>query len=154
LISSIRFLEIPNILCVWGYASNSYKKNWISFYFNFSFKLQISNYQFNSEWFMILVAGCWTKLYFPTLVEVNIFCSQFHDYIFFFLEFRVISKIAFHFCQLIFWSIVSYSTETGHLSCSFAHGLCGWIQHREGDLHWETTADPSGIMVVIGSNDK
>uniref|UniRef100_A0A8C1YY89 Nephronectin a n=1 Tax=Cyprinus carpio TaxID=7962 RepID=A0A8C1YY89_CYPCA len=34
--------------------------------------------------------------------------------------------------------------ETGHLSCSFDHGLCAWIQHREGDLHWETTADPSG----------
>ncbi|KTG46951.1 hypothetical protein cypCar_00001355, partial [Cyprinus carpio] len=34
--------------------------------------------------------------------------------------------------------------ETGHLSCSFDHGLCGWIQHREGDLHWETTADPLG----------
>ncbi|KAI2668197.1 Nephronectin [Labeo rohita] len=34
--------------------------------------------------------------------------------------------------------------ETGHLSCSFDHGLCGWIQRREGDLHWETTADPSG----------
>ncbi|XP_016124784.1 nephronectin a isoform X1 [Sinocyclocheilus grahami] len=34
--------------------------------------------------------------------------------------------------------------ETEHLSCSFDHGLCGWIQRREGDLHWETTADPLG----------
>lgn len=91
--------------------------------------------------------GCWTKMYFPTLVEVNIFVPSFM--IKYFLDFRVISKIAFHFCQHIFWSIVSYSTETGHLSCSFSHGLCGWIQHREGDLHWETTADPSGIMVFF-----
>ncbi|XP_030644065.1 nephronectin a [Chanos chanos] len=30
------------------------------------------------------------------------------------------------------------------LSCSFDHGLCDWIQDRGGDLHWETTADPSG----------
>nr|XP_055060502.1 nephronectin a isoform X3 [Misgurnus anguillicaudatus] len=34
--------------------------------------------------------------------------------------------------------------DSGHLSCSFDHGLCGWIQRREGDLHWETTEDPSG----------
>ncbi|KAJ8281071.1 hypothetical protein GJAV_G00063170 [Gymnothorax javanicus] len=32
----------------------------------------------------------------------------------------------------------------GFLSCSFDNGLCGWIRDREGDLHWETTADPSG----------
>ncbi|XP_043097249.1 nephronectin a isoform X2 [Puntigrus tetrazona] len=39
---------------------------------------------------------------------------------------------------------LSDDPEAGHLSCSFDHGLCAWIQHREGDLHWETTADPSG----------
>ncbi|KAG5848385.1 hypothetical protein ANANG_G00097910 [Anguilla anguilla] len=32
----------------------------------------------------------------------------------------------------------------GFLSCTFDNGLCGWIRDREGDLHWETTADPSG----------
>ncbi|KAG7461774.1 hypothetical protein MATL_G00194660 [Megalops atlanticus] len=32
----------------------------------------------------------------------------------------------------------------GSLSCSFDNGLCDWIRDREGDLHWETTADPSG----------
>ncbi|XP_066535069.1 nephronectin a isoform X5 [Hoplias malabaricus] len=32
----------------------------------------------------------------------------------------------------------------GYLSCSFDHGLCGWIQVREGDVHWETAPDPSG----------
>ncbi|XP_057188223.1 nephronectin a isoform X4 [Triplophysa rosa] len=34
--------------------------------------------------------------------------------------------------------------DSGYLSCSFDHGLCGWIQRREGDLHWETTEDSSG----------
>ncbi|XP_071383394.1 nephronectin a isoform X1 [Centroberyx affinis] len=34
--------------------------------------------------------------------------------------------------------------ESGYLSCSFDNGLCGWIRDRDGDLHWETTADPSG----------
>ncbi|KAI4883377.1 hypothetical protein NFI96_013592, partial [Prochilodus magdalenae] len=34
--------------------------------------------------------------------------------------------------------------EAGYLSCSFDHGLCGWIQVREGDVHWETVPDPSG----------
>ncbi|XP_051994144.1 nephronectin-like isoform X1 [Xyrauchen texanus] len=34
--------------------------------------------------------------------------------------------------------------DSGYLSCSFDQGLCGWIQHREGDIHWETSADPSG----------
>ncbi|KAJ8407571.1 hypothetical protein AAFF_G00274280 [Aldrovandia affinis] len=32
----------------------------------------------------------------------------------------------------------------GFLSCTFDNGLCGWIRDREGDLHWETTEDPSG----------
>ncbi|XP_046901746.1 LOW QUALITY PROTEIN: nephronectin a [Hypomesus transpacificus] len=32
----------------------------------------------------------------------------------------------------------------GFLSCSFDDGLCGWIRDRDGDLHWETTDDPSG----------
>ncbi|XP_022540235.2 nephronectin a isoform X1 [Astyanax mexicanus] len=34
--------------------------------------------------------------------------------------------------------------EAGYLSCSFDHGLCDWIQVREGDVHWETVPDPSG----------
>uniref|UniRef100_A0A8C2XS07 Nephronectin a n=1 Tax=Cyclopterus lumpus TaxID=8103 RepID=A0A8C2XS07_CYCLU len=34
--------------------------------------------------------------------------------------------------------------ESGYLSCSFDDGLCGWIRDRDGDLHWETTPDPSG----------
>uniref|UniRef100_A0A3P8YLB3 Nephronectin a n=1 Tax=Esox lucius TaxID=8010 RepID=A0A3P8YLB3_ESOLU len=32
----------------------------------------------------------------------------------------------------------------GYLSCSFDNGLCGWIRDKDGDLHWETTPDPSG----------
>ncbi|XP_036372963.1 nephronectin a isoform X1 [Megalops cyprinoides] len=35
-------------------------------------------------------------------------------------------------------------SDAGFLSCTFDNGLCGWIRDREGDLHWETTADPSG----------
>lgn len=35
-------------------------------------------------------------------------------------------------------------SEAGYLSCSFDDGLCGWIRDKEGDLHWETTPDPSG----------
>ncbi|KAL4618193.1 nephronectin-like isoform X1 [Arapaima gigas] len=35
-------------------------------------------------------------------------------------------------------------SDAGVLSCTFDNGLCGWIRDREGDLHWETTADPSG----------
>uniref|UniRef100_A0A6Q2YJ60 Nephronectin a n=1 Tax=Esox lucius TaxID=8010 RepID=A0A6Q2YJ60_ESOLU len=34
--------------------------------------------------------------------------------------------------------------EAGYLSCSFDNGLCGWIRDKDGDLHWETTPDPSG----------
>ncbi|KAL1023806.1 hypothetical protein UPYG_G00046470 [Umbra pygmaea] len=34
--------------------------------------------------------------------------------------------------------------EAGYLSCSFDNGLCGWIRDKDGELHWETTADPSG----------
>lgn len=37
-----------------------------------------------------------------------------------------------------------FSSESGYLSCSFDDGLCGWIRDRDGDLHWETTPDPSG----------
>ncbi|XP_022049429.2 nephronectin a isoform X1 [Acanthochromis polyacanthus] len=33
---------------------------------------------------------------------------------------------------------------SGYLSCSFDDGLCGWIRDKDGDLHWETTPDPSG----------
>ncbi|XP_041077848.1 nephronectin-like isoform X3 [Polyodon spathula] len=29
-------------------------------------------------------------------------------------------------------------------SCSFDHGLCGWLRDRESDLHWETTSDAAG----------
>uniref|UniRef100_A0A8C7IXR3 Nephronectin n=1 Tax=Oncorhynchus kisutch TaxID=8019 RepID=A0A8C7IXR3_ONCKI len=32
----------------------------------------------------------------------------------------------------------------GALSCSFDHGLCGWIRNRDGDLHWETASSPAG----------
>ncbi|XP_073327093.1 nephronectin a [Pagrus major] len=34
--------------------------------------------------------------------------------------------------------------EAGYLGCSFDDGLCGWIRDKDGDLHWETTPDPSG----------
>uniref|UniRef100_A0A667Y7F0 Nephronectin a n=1 Tax=Myripristis murdjan TaxID=586833 RepID=A0A667Y7F0_9TELE len=37
-----------------------------------------------------------------------------------------------------------FPLDAGYLSCSFDNGLCGWIRDRDGDLHWETTADPSG----------
>uniref|UniRef100_A0A8B9J9P5 Nephronectin n=1 Tax=Astyanax mexicanus TaxID=7994 RepID=A0A8B9J9P5_ASTMX len=40
--------------------------------------------------------------------------------------------------------VILCSTEAGYLSCSFDHGLCDWIQVREGDVHWETVPDPSG----------
>ncbi|CDR00342.1 unnamed protein product, partial [Oncorhynchus mykiss] len=36
------------------------------------------------------------------------------------------------------------NSEAGYLSCSFDNGLCGWIRDKDGDLHWETTPDPSG----------
>ncbi|CAB1327331.1 unnamed protein product, partial [Coregonus sp. 'balchen'] len=35
--------------------------------------------------------------------------------------------------------------EAGYLSCSFDNGLCGWIRDKDGDLHWETTPDPSEV---------
>ncbi|XP_028830982.1 nephronectin a isoform X1 [Denticeps clupeoides] len=34
--------------------------------------------------------------------------------------------------------------DAGSLSCSFNQGMCSWIRDKEGDLHWEVTADPSG----------
>uniref|UniRef100_H3DKZ8 Nephronectin a n=1 Tax=Tetraodon nigroviridis TaxID=99883 RepID=H3DKZ8_TETNG len=34
--------------------------------------------------------------------------------------------------------------ESGFLSCSFDDGLCSWIRNNNGDVHWETTPDPSG----------
>lgn len=42
------------------------------------------------------------------------------------------------------WKCVLFSSESGYLSCSFDDGLCGWIRDKDGDLHWETTPDPSG----------
>lgn len=41
-------------------------------------------------------------------------------------------------------SEVNDDAGAGYLSCSFDNGLCGWIRDRDGDLHWETTPDPSG----------
>lgn len=38
----------------------------------------------------------------------------------------------------------SPSLESGYLSCSFDDGLCDWIRDKDGDVHWETTPDPSG----------
>lgn len=29
-------------------------------------------------------------------------------------------------------------------SCSFDHGLCGWLRDRESDLHWEASSDAAG----------
>lgn len=29
-------------------------------------------------------------------------------------------------------------------SCSFDHGLCGWIREKDSDLHWEPVRDPAG----------
>ena len=40
--------------------------------------------------------------------------------------------------------VFCFSSESGYLSCSFDQGLCGWIKDKDGDLHWETTADPAG----------
>ncbi|KAJ8008579.1 hypothetical protein DPEC_G00106360 [Dallia pectoralis] len=34
--------------------------------------------------------------------------------------------------------------DTGSLSCSFVHDLCGWMKYRDGDIPWETATDPSG----------
>lgn len=42
------------------------------------------------------------------------------------------------------WGGGGFSSESGYLSCSFDDGLCGWIRDKDGDLHWETTPDPSG----------
>uniref|UniRef100_A0A669B600 Nephronectin a n=1 Tax=Oreochromis niloticus TaxID=8128 RepID=A0A669B600_ORENI len=52
------------------------------------------------------------------------------------------SVCALHFsekCVFLF-----FYSESGYLSCSFDDGLCGWIRDKDGDLHWETTPDPSG----------
>ncbi|KAL0970560.1 hypothetical protein UPYG_G00243750 [Umbra pygmaea] len=32
----------------------------------------------------------------------------------------------------------------GTLSCSFDHGLCGWIRNTDGGLHWEMASHPAG----------
>lgn len=45
---------------------------------------------------------------------------------------------------------VVFSSESGYLSCSFDDGLCGWIRDKDGDLHWETTPDPSGNWKAAG----
>lgn len=37
-----------------------------------------------------------------------------------------------------------FFSDSGYLSCSFDDGLCGWIRDKDGDLHWETTPDPTG----------
>uniref|UniRef100_A0A672GW84 Nephronectin a n=1 Tax=Salarias fasciatus TaxID=181472 RepID=A0A672GW84_SALFA len=49
------------------------------------------------------------------------------------------------FCFVFFSEyFVLFCTDSGYLSCSFDDGLCGWIRDKDGDLHWETTPDPSG----------
>lgn len=67
-------------------------------------------------------------------------------------DFRVV------FC-VIFWNPAAFLEslcnavfgilEAGFLSCSFDQGLCDWIQHKEGDVHWETVPDPSGKCFTI-----
>lgn len=39
---------------------------------------------------------------------------------------------------------IFFCSDSGFLSCSFDDGLCGWIRDSDGDVHWETTPDPSG----------
>ncbi|XP_068798044.1 nephronectin isoform X6 [Struthio camelus] len=41
-------------------------------------------------------------------------------------------------------------------SCNFDSGLCGWIQDKNDDLHWETVRDPSGgqYLTVSEPEDK
>uniref|UniRef100_A0A8C5N5J1 Nephronectin a n=1 Tax=Gouania willdenowi TaxID=441366 RepID=A0A8C5N5J1_GOUWI len=48
------------------------------------------------------------------------------------------------FFILLYEESLSYFSGSGYLSCSFDNGLCGWIRDKDGDLHWETTPDPSG----------
>ncbi|XP_020830408.1 nephronectin isoform X2 [Phascolarctos cinereus] len=39
-------------------------------------------------------------------------------------------------------------------SCSFDHGLCGWIREKDDDLHWEPSRDPAGGQYLIVSEPK
>ncbi|GAB1288132.1 Nephronectin [Apodemus speciosus] len=39
-------------------------------------------------------------------------------------------------------------------SCSFDHGLCGWIREKESDLHWEPVRDPAGGQYLTVSAAK
>ncbi|XP_063055127.1 nephronectin-like isoform X2 [Engraulis encrasicolus] len=48
--------------------------------------------------------------------------------------------------------------EAGVLSCSFDHGLCGWINPREGDTQWTVMKHPAGesylaLPEVTGKQD-
>lgn len=42
--------------------------------------------------------------------------------------------------------------EAGFLSCSFDRGLCDWIQHKEGDVHWEAVPDSLGNCFPISES--
>ncbi|VTJ64771.1 Hypothetical predicted protein [Marmota monax] len=39
-------------------------------------------------------------------------------------------------------------------SCSFDHGLCGWIREKDNDLHWEPIRDPAGGQYLTVSAAK
>ncbi|XP_036887760.1 nephronectin isoform X3 [Sturnira hondurensis] len=39
-------------------------------------------------------------------------------------------------------------------SCSFDHGLCGWIREKDSDLHWEPVRDPAGGQYLTVSAAK
>nr|KAF6393067.1 nephronectin [Pipistrellus kuhlii] len=39
-------------------------------------------------------------------------------------------------------------------SCSFDHGLCGWIREKDSDLHWEPVRDPAGGQYLAVSAAK
>ncbi|XP_066892541.1 nephronectin isoform X4 [Kogia breviceps] len=39
-------------------------------------------------------------------------------------------------------------------SCNFDHGLCGWIQEKDSDLHWEPVRDPAGGQYLTVSAAK
>lgn len=94
--------------------------------------------------------------YFLFKIVKTVAQSKTRDFIFLmsFWPGHVLNKLCmFHSCwlSLIFirtQHLITLFTDSGYLSCSFDHGLCGWIQRREGDLHWETTEDSSGISSI------
>ena len=103
--------------------------NWVWFFFFFNILLRLS--------------FTWAWWFLTTDVRPSLFKEAFLVLLLPEMHSRTPARSYLHLVDLLPWKGFSFYSESGYLSCSFDDGLCGWIRD-DGDVHWETTPDPSG----------